>query len=158
MDIILDAFFDKLYLDNYKNLFKYAYRLTYEKNLAEEIVHDTFTEAYMKIESLSNHENPVGWLYVTVKNITKAYMREYLNIKKLLSLEDNEIATTDEESETMFLLNYLPLEEARIMLKFYKEKMSLAELAENYGISLSACKMRLKRARDKFKDNYEKEK
>ena len=156
MDNILDAFFDKLYLDNYKSLFKYAYRLTYEKNLAEEIVQDAFTEAYRKIELLSRHENPVGWLYVTVKNIARVYIREYLSFKKLIPLDDKDIAAADEEREEMLLLNYLIKEETKIIIDFYIENKSLAEIANEYDITLSACKMRLKRARDKFKENYEK--
>ena len=156
MENILEVFFDKLYLDNYKNLFKYAYRLTYEKNIAEEIVQDAFTEAYRKIELLNKHENPVGWLYVTVKNIARAYIREYLDLKKLLPLEDYDIASVDEEREEMHLLNYLNNEETKIIINFYIEKKSLAEISKDYDITLSACKMRLKRARDKFKENYEK--
>ena len=158
MDKAHDTFFDKLYLENFKQLFKYAYRMTCEKNLAEEIVQEAFMEAYRKIDRLSKHENPIGWLYVTVRNITKSYLREYLSIKKLLSLDDNEIAAADEENEELLLLNYVNEEEAKIIMKYYVEKKSLDEISKEYGISLSACKMRLKRARDKFKELYEKEK
>jgi len=158
MDIVFDAFFDKVFSLYYNDLFKYSYRLTYEKNMAEEIVQDTFIEAYKKIELLAQHENPAGWLYVTARNITKAYMREYLRIKTLLPLEDHKIGVADEEREEMFLSNYLNEEEAKIIFKFYVEKRSMTEISEEYAISLPACKMRIKRARDKFKENYEKEK
>lgn len=154
----LDAFFEKLYSVYFKDLFKYAYRLTYETNMAEEIVQDVFVEAYKKIALLAQHENPVGWLYVTTRNITKAYMREYLSIKVLLPLENHDAGVVDEENEELFLSNYLNDEEAKIIYKFYVEKRSLNEISEEYSISLSACKMRLKRARDKFKGIYEKEK
>lgn len=158
MDKVFDAFFDELYSEYYKDLFKYAYRLTYEKNMAEEIVQDTFIEAYKKIELLAQHENPAGWLYVTTRNIIKAYMREYLSIKTLLPLEDHEIGVADEEREEIFLSNYLNEQDAKIIFKFYVEKRSLTEISEEYAISLSACKMRIKRAREKFKEIYEKEK
>ncbi len=158
MDQQREVFFDQLYLEHYKDLFRYAYRLTYEKNMAEEIMQDVFIEAYKKITLLYKHENPVGWLYVTVRNITKAYMRESLKMKKMLSLENNVVATTDVESKELLLQNFLTLEESEIMEKFYIEKNSLTEISAEVGISLSACKMRLKRARDKFKDCYEKEK
>lgn len=153
-----DAFFDQLYLEHYKDLFRYAYRLTYEQNIAEEIIQDVFLEAYKKIDLLYKHENPVGWLYVAVRNISKAYMRESLRMKKLLPLENNAVAITDVECKELLSQNFLTLEESEIMEKFYIEKNSLAEISVAYGISLSACKMRLKRARDKFKVCYEKEK
>ncbi|HHU04854.1 MAG TPA: RNA polymerase sigma factor [Clostridiales bacterium] len=157
MDRKLDDIFEKLYSAYFKDLYKYVYRLTYEKNIAEEIVQDTFIEAYRKIEHLAKHENPAGWLYVTARNITKAYLRDYLSIKALLPLENHDTGAVDEENEDMFLSNYLNQEEAKIIIKFYVEKRSLSEMANEYGISLSACKMRLKRARDKLKENYEKE-
>lgn len=158
MDGKYDVYFDKLYSENYKELLKYAYRLTYEKNFVEEIVQDAFVEAYKKIELLQQHENPVGWLYITVKNISKAYLRENIYIKNALPLEDCDIAMTDKESEEMVLLNYLTKDEIDIIIKFYKDKKSLAEISSEYKISLSACKMRLKRAREKFKSNYKHEK
>lgn len=67
-------FFDRLYLDWYGNLIKYAYRLTLEKSYAEEIVQETFTEAYKKVEILQRHENPVGWLYVTTRNSARVQL------------------------------------------------------------------------------------
>lgn len=150
-----DDFFEKLYLDNYKQLLKYAYRLTYMSNLAEEIVQDSFVEAYKKIELLYRHENPVGWLYIAVSNISKSYIREIVEMKKRLPIEVYELATTDEENIETFLLNYLSPKEAKIIIDFYVFKLSIHEMSEKYGISLSACKMRLKRARDHFFDKYE---
>lgn len=158
MEKILDAFFEKLYRDNFKNLFKYAYRLTYEKNMAEEITQDAFTEAYRKIELLSKHENPAGWLYITVKNIARVYMREYMNLKRLLPLEEIAITAAHDECGDVLLRSFLNEEESQIIKKFYIEKKSLNEIAKEYDISLSACKMRLKRARDKFKEGYKTEK
>lgn len=150
-----EIFFDKLYIDNYSNLLKYAYRLTNMKNIAEEILQDAYSEAYRKIEVLYKHENPVGWLYIAVKNISKAYLREIIDMNKRLSLDTYELATTDEVSHEIFLQNYLSKEEADILLKFYVNRLTLLELSEEYAISLSACKMRLKRTREKFFKKYQ---
>ncbi len=158
MGKILDAFFEKLYRDNFIDLFKYAYRLTCEKNLAEEIVQDAFAEAYRKIELLSEHVSPVGWLYVTTRNIARAYIREYQNLRELIPLENNKTAADDKGYEELLLINCLDKDETQIITKYYIDKKSLMEISEEYDITLSACKMRLKRARDKLKGNYEKEK
>jgi len=152
-----DALFEQLYLAYFQELIKYVYHLTYEKHMAEEIVQDTFIQAYKKIDLLAKHENPAGWLYVAARNITKAYTRDYLKIKALLPLENRDINIAIEDSEDIFLSNYLNKEEAKIIIKFYVEKKSIAEIAKELRISLSACKMRIKRARDKLKSNYEKE-
>ncbi|MGI5971724.1 MAG: RNA polymerase sigma factor [Oscillospiraceae bacterium] len=153
-----DALFCTLYSENYKDLLKYAYRLTYEKNSAEEIVQDAFTEAYRKIDLLRQHDNPVGWLYIAVKNISKTYIKENRIIKKMLPFEDYQASASDEGSEEQFLQNYLSEEESKLLLQFYKYGKTLKEISDGYSISLSACKMRLKRAREKLKNKYDNEK
>ena len=158
MDKKYDSFFDRLYIDHYKNLLKYAYRLTYERNFSEEIVQDAFAEACKKIDLLYKHENPVGWLYIAVKNISKSYLREISRMKNRLPLEDYDVPVTDEEDEAMMLLSDLTKAETDIILRFYKYKQTLSEISNEYDIQFSACKMRLKRARDKLKKEYETQK
>ncbi|MPM14483.1 hypothetical protein SDC9_60846 [bioreactor metagenome] len=150
-----DLFFDNLYLENYKSLLNFAYRLTNEKNFSEEIVQDAFVEAYKKIELLYHHENPVGWLYLTVRNISKAYLRELAALKRRISFDDVQLAVTDRQSDELLQLNDLTQNEADLIRKFYIYRFSLKELSQEYGISLSACKMRLKRAREKLMKAYE---
>lgn len=149
-----NPFFDNLYLENYKSLLNFAYRLTNEKNFSEEIVQDAFVEAYKKIEFLYHHENPVGWLYLAVRNISKAYLRELVALKRRIPFDDIQLAATDRQSDEMLLLNDLTQNEADLIRKFYIYKFSLKELSQEYGISLSACKMRLKRAREKLMKAY----
>ena len=147
-----DSFFEKLYKDNYASLIKYVYRLTYEKNFAEEIVQDAFTEAYKKIELLQRHVNPAGWLYITVKNITKAYLREAKAINRCLPLQEADYvaeAVVDEESD---LLICLTSDEKNLLISFYINGYSISEIASEKEITVSACKMRIKRARDKIKE------
>lgn len=148
-------FFDRLYLDWYGNLIKYAYRLTLEKSYAEEIVQETFTEAYKKVEILQRHENPVGWLYVTTRNLAWAYLRKAKKINAVMHLDENfERSAIYKEIIKDSIFDDLTKEEADIITKFYKYRKSISEIAKEYGISLSACKMRLKRTRDKLKNKY----
>jgi RNA polymerase sigma factor (sigma-70 family) len=151
-----DDFFDRLYRSNYSGLVKYAYRLTYEKNIAEEIVQDAFIEAYKRLDLLKQHENPIGWLYITVRNISKAYLREYRDIKQNLPLHEYDGSVVDSASQEQILRDLLSEDEVKIMLKFYEEHCTISEIAHEYKISISACKMRLKRARDKLKKEFSK--
>lgn len=138
-----DLFFENLNLYNYKDLIKYAYRLTYMRNFAEEIVQEAFTEAYRKIDILHKHENPVEWFYVAVKNISKSYLREIIEMKNRLPSEIYESAVTDGESDMTYLLSCLTRDETNMILRFYIYGLSLSEISKEYDISLSACKMRL---------------
>lgn len=146
-----DEFFEKLYLDWYKALLRYIYRLTLDKQAAEEILQETFLTAYKKIEFLRRHENPSGWLYVTAKNITRNYLRKMRNPDAVLYLENYKQPSVNEESIKDILPDFFTKEEADIITRYYRDRQSVSEIAQDYGISLSACKMRLKRTRDKLK-------
>ena len=135
---------------------KYAYRLTLDKNYAEEIVQEAFTEAYKKVDLLRQHENPVGWLYITTKNIARSYLRKAKRINAIIHTEEFEQPIMYEDNISYYLADNLSKEEFDIITRFYKDRQPVTEIAENLNISISACKMRLKRARDKLKKSYEK--
>lgn len=151
-----NEFFDKIYLKWYQRLLKYTYRLTLDKSSAEEIVQEAFTEAYKKVDQLQKHENPVGWLYITTKNIARSYLRKVIRINALIHTEEFEQPVMYEDNISYYLADNLSKNELDIITRFYKDRQSVAEIAEDLSISISACKMRLKRARDKLKEIYEK--
>lgn len=144
-------YFDTLYLENYRKLLIFVYRLLQDRYFAEEIVQDTFVVAYKKIAIIQKHENPVGWLYITAKNISKAYLREIKRLKLHVPLWETDQAVTCEGSLSSKLSDYLTKEETEILVRFYEYRQSIKEISAHYHINESACKMRLKRARGKVK-------
>jgi len=98
-------YFDRLYTEWWLGLIKYAYRLTFDKNLAEEIVQETFIEAYKKSEMLQRHENPVGWLYVTTRNIAKASLRKIEKRKSEIHLKGNVRDPVTYEDNTCYYIS-----------------------------------------------------
>lgn len=63
-----DGAFDALYLAHVEKLLRYAQGQIQNREMAEELVQDTFHEAYLKFDQLQRHENPGGWLMQTLKN------------------------------------------------------------------------------------------
>lgn len=70
-----DGAFDTLYLAHVEGLLRYAYTRTQNREIAEELVQDTFHEAYVQFERLRCHENAGGWLMQTLKNKLRNYQR-----------------------------------------------------------------------------------
>lgn len=70
-----DGAFDALYLTHVEKLLRYAQTQTQSREMAEELVQDTFHEAYLKFDRLRCHENPGGWLMQTLKNKLANYQR-----------------------------------------------------------------------------------
>lgn len=150
-------FFNELYLKWYGSLIKYAYRLTSDKSLAEEIVQDAFIEAYKKIELLQQHDNPVGWLHVATRNISKAKLREKQRRQFMVQIGEDFInPRVRKDKMSYFFTDALTTTEADLVIRFYKHRQPIADIAKVYGISRSACKMRLKRTREKVKREYKK--
>ena len=61
-------FFEELYRSEYDNIKRYVRRMVTDDNGIEDIVQETFVEAYRKIAYLRTHPNIPGWLRVTAKN------------------------------------------------------------------------------------------
>ena len=58
-------FFEELYRSEYDNIKRYVRRMITDGNGIEDIVQETFVEAYRKISFLRTHPNVPGWLRVT---------------------------------------------------------------------------------------------
>lgn len=146
-----EDYFNILYLENYKKLLVYVFGILQDRNFAEEIVQDTFVVAYKKIEVLQKHENPVGWLYITARNISRAYLREIKRMKSQVALLEIDQAGPCEENLSSKLSDHMTKEETEILVRFYEYRQSINEISAHYHITESASKMRLKRARGKVK-------
>lgn len=56
--------------------------------------------------------------------------------------------------DLMQMLDMLDETDRALLILKYAEEQSYEELAETFGLSISACKMRVSRARDKLKQRY----
>ena len=62
-----DSFFEGLYYQYFKRLMVYANTALGDPERAQDVVQDTFHEALRRIDVVSVHENPGGWLMQTLK-------------------------------------------------------------------------------------------
>lgn len=137
----------------YNDLLRYAKRILMNDGLAEDAVQDTFQIAIRKPEKLAGSPNPVGWLYETLKNVLKNAQRDrrrYLRITAPPEAVPVKSISAEEITPKLTTL-YGDDEEMRLLILFYGYGFRVRELAEMLGISESACKMRLKRGRERKK-------
>ena len=69
------AFFEQLYLQLYDGLYRFVARIAKDDGAAEDLVQETFTEAFSRIDTLMAHPNVTGWFYLTARNKTLNYLR-----------------------------------------------------------------------------------
>lgn len=154
-------FFDKLYMTEFTQIEKYVRRMLYDNNAVEDIVQDTFFEAYRKREELMKHPNIPGWLRVTAKNKVMKWeekQRKYsLDFDFLL---DNSVEERNPEVDDFRMVEIytavkeiLSEEELELLRCYYEYGYTSQEIAEKLGISDTCFKVRILRMKQKIRDS-----
>lgn len=140
-----------------KDMEIFARNMLNSKDLAEEAVQETFSVAWSKIDKLKGSPKPVGWLYNTLKFVIMHMRRDLQKqLLHLVSMDDiPDIPVTNEEMNSTLLSDMENDPDLKLLKEFYIDGRSMIELAEDYKITVGACKMRLKRARDRWKIELE---
>jgi len=153
---------DKTWFELRKNLNRYV-RTKVDIDVSEDLVHDILLRVLQNQEKLSNADNPLAWIYTIAKNrITDHYRKQSRINSKIksdsLDLEGNECESMPDCVDVDFSRWLRPIAE-RLEPK-YKEALLLVDFnqkgqaaaAEEMGISLSAMKSRVQRARTNLKE------
>lgn len=151
--------FESLYQTTYINIFRYVSRNAFDKNLVEDIVQETYKQAYIKKDLLAQHENILGWLVLTAKCIMLSmHKKESKHFTKRVDNEENLLEKVkDSKDEFGFLELETTIEKEldeknkEMLFQYYVEGLSSEEIMEEYQISSSCLKMRMKRIRDQLK-------
>ena len=163
-----DIAFSELVNKYQKTVHALAWRKIGDFHIAEEITQDTFLKAYQKLSTLKESQSFSSWLYVIAANECKAWLRR--KRIRTQSLED----THNAELEKATYSNYIIKEKERtsveaqrevvkkllaklqesdrtVITLYYLGGMTYEEISKFLGVSVSAIKNRLYRARQHLK-------
>jgi RNA polymerase sigma factor (sigma-70 family) len=149
-------------IDKYKGA---VHALAYHKignyHDAEEITQETFLKAYQRLSTLRNTSGFAGWLYVICANCCYDWIRKWRkeNVLPLDQLPRTEVTNlsyarySDNQIDESVrdALNALSESERTIVTLQLLGGLSCDEISRFLGISLSAAKMRLSRAKNQLK-------
>ena len=146
---------EALYIELYDRLMIYARNALASDSLAEEAVQETFQIACQKPESVFESPNPQGWIFNTLKFTIKNIKSSQASAKNildtyLLNYADELAITEDQLSIDVMYGNLANTEELQILKEMAIEGRSHAEMAAKRGITISACKKRVQRAKEKL--------
>ena len=150
-----------------KQVHALAWRKIGDFHIAEEITQDTFLKVYQKLSTLKNPKQFSGWLYVIATNQCRAWLR-----KKRIETESLD-ATETEWVDTAAYSRYVAEEQAKVNVEAQREvvkkllaklkesertvitlhyfgEMTIEEISRFLGVSASAIKLRLHRARQRL--------
>ena len=145
------AILEELYQSQYTHLYKTAMIQLKNPHLAQDIVQDTFLHAADHIDELSAS----GWLYKALQYlILHAIRTQKMLLARNIPLEKAyHLHSNDAEQEISELdRNNADLQ---LMIRYYEYGYSLSEIAEEWGITIGAAKMRIKRARARLQNSPE---
>ncbi len=167
-----DAAFSILVQKYQKNVHALVWRKIGDFHIAEEITQDTFLRVYKSLATLKNPNLFAGWLYVIANRLCINWSQK--NSPVMQSLEDTpmeeieksaythylseqcEVKASDRHSEIVQkLLQKLPESERTVVTLYYLGEMTAKEIAKFLGVSVNTIKSRIRRARERLRNEEE---
>lgn len=162
-DIVL---FGVLY-DKYEPLvFSKCFSFVRSKDEAKDLTHDVFLHVFVKLHSFNGESQFSTWLYSVTSNFGINYLnrnkeRKIASNSKPLKEEYNLAAELNDCNLSQLQIDRLEMaltkikpEESMILKLKYQDDLSLKTLQELLGLSESAVKMRILRAKSKIIEAY----
>ncbi len=142
------------------DLHRYAYWLCRQRELAEDLVQETFMRAWKSLDSLQDYTAAKSWLITILRReMARHFERRQLDLTSLDDDVIDRIATDSSDPSDLMLLRQamenLPLEYREPLLLQVIGGFSCDEIATELGIKPGAVMTRLFRARQKLRASFE---
>ena len=157
----LDSF-KTIYHHYYKSLCFFAMDYLSDKDGAEDVVQDVFTQIWEQLPELTEPSKLQAYLYSMVRNRCLNRLRTQQNLHKYQTLEMQDISWDDDESvrivkaevlrEIMLCIEKLPNRAQEVFKLSYLTQLREQEIAERLNISVNSVKTHKQRAKAILKD------
>ena len=148
-------------MDKYQgSIYLMFLRMTGDVYLSRELVHDSFVEAYLKIDQLADSSKFESWLKRIALNLCRMWFRKNKRIFVEIPEEHPEDFNNEEDTEDMHLqmamgLAHLSSPHRLILVLHYFEKFTYEEIAGFLEIPAGTVMSRLYRARNELRNRME---
>lgn len=148
--------FKAIFANHSSCLFTHALRFTRHQETAEDLVQETFNDAFRFLGSFKGQSSLRTWLYKIL--FRKAIKNNNQPRPESLPFEhgdhDREFARVESRIDTARVLEQLAEKDRALLLLAYWDELKLEEIADILEISLSNAKVSLFRARQKFGQHW----
>ncbi len=152
--------FDLLVDRYYHMVYGIASRMSGNAVDADELTHDIFVEAYLKIGQIKNHERFGGWLKVLAMNTCRMWIRHRRRLQTV-PLNDEILVSVDEPSRwyghIYSGMSRLTAAHRMVLALHYFEGLLYADIARFLDVPTGTVMSRLSRARKLLKEEIEME-
>lgn len=157
--------FELVYAAYKGRIYTYLLRMLGEHEAADDLTHDVFVKVYRLLATLRRDHRVLPWLYRIATNAAIDHLRRrkrfsWLRIGSLSGRVEephapDEHGRVPEQDQVQAVLRTIPVENASALLLHAVEGYSYNEIAEIQGVSMTAVRSRIARARAAFRDRYE---
>ncbi len=155
--------FEALYAKYYDKVFSLARGVLLNQDEAQDAAQEVFALVYRHLPRFDRRSRFSTWLFRIAVNRSIQEARRHRHTSKQVELSEalakeapSEGAEEMEPAVQKALSALSPADRALLIL-FYWDEMSLAEIGESLGCGVNAAKTRLYRARERFRVLYEAE-
>jgi len=147
---------------NWKNIESdlkgFVYKRVKDKALTEDIVHDVFLKVQDKIPQLRENEKIFGWIYQITRNTIVDHYRRNTKTVNAVDIDWESSPPNFNECVSGVISRLIPTlpDKYRIPLEMTElQEVSQLEVARNLGLSYTAAKARVQRARKMLKEKID---
>lgn len=141
-------------------LLRLCYLYLHDVHLAEDAVQETFIKAYRTLDTFRSASSEKTWL-------TRIAMRTCCDMRRSFwfrrmdrritpeMLPDRASEAEEDESALTLALMNLPRREREVVLLYYYQDMNMTDIADALGLTQPTVSYRLRRAREKLRQELE---
>ncbi|WP_425325584.1 RNA polymerase sigma factor [Planctobacterium marinum] len=152
------AAYQQIYQQHIGQVYALCYRLTGDKDHAEEAAQEVFIQVWQKLDNFKGDSKFSTWLHSVTSNVAISYLRKQKGwLQKMFNLEDSAVADMPSEGLTGeidldAIIIRLP-ERARIVFVLHAiEGYRHEEIAQRMNIAVGSSKAQFHRAKQLMKD------
>lgn len=153
--------FEVVYYSTYKGVFSLIYSLVSRKDIAEDLMQETYTKMMEKLNTYQKGNNFTAWLFQIAKNLSYDYLRKVKREEIALNhLSYTLPLDSKNHDDLLFLENTLlmidSIEKEVIILK-HLSNLTFHQIAKIQNLPLGTVYSMYKRALKKLEKEYRKE-
>ncbi|MGB0524749.1 MAG: RNA polymerase sigma factor [Flammeovirgaceae bacterium] len=152
---------DELYKRHYPKVLQHCLSFTKDTDEAYDLAQEVLLKALSKLGNFNEQARFSTWLYAIAHNYCVDWFRKSRNqyFQRLddsfdlvdeVDEEEDLLETEKNSQKVLLLLSSLPEQDKQLLILKYEKGYSIKQLQELFGLSSSAVKMRLKRAKLKI--------
>jgi RNA polymerase sigma-70 factor (ECF subfamily) len=149
--------FKEFFYDNYNDVFRFIYRMTFKKEASLDLTQDTFLNFYKSLDKLNPAISPNYYLFRIAKNLTINYLTRlpqtsHYDIEKeetykdFISNPEDEYSTNFFEDDIQKAIDALPNRCRAVFILSRFHNLSYQEIADTLEISLQTVKNQINKA------------